>query len=52
MASILNLNTNISFKRGSTAANNAYTGPVGTISIDIENKEIRYHDGVTPGEIS
>jgi hypothetical protein len=37
------------FKRGSTAANNAYTGPAGSISLDTEKNEIRIHDGVTVG---
>lgn len=37
------------FKRGSTSANQAYVGPAGTLSIDTELKQIRIHDGATPG---
>lgn len=39
----------IQFVRGTAAANLAYTGPVGTFSIDTEKKQIRIHDGVTAG---
>lgn len=39
----------IQFVRGTTAANLAYTGPVGTFSIDTELKQVRIHDGVTAG---
>lgn len=39
----------IQFVRGTTAANQAYTGPIGTFSIDTELKQVRLHDGVTAG---
>lgn len=39
----------IQFVRGTTAANQAYTGPAGTFSIDTQLKQIRIHDGVTAG---
>ncbi len=39
----------IQFVRGTTAANQAYTGPAGTFSIDTQLKQVRIHDGVTAG---
>lgn len=39
----------IQFLRGNTAANDGYTGPIGSFSIDTEANRIRLHDGVTPG---
>lgn len=41
----------IRFKNGSTAANDNYVGSPGSLSIDSELKNIRIHDGVTPGGI-
>lgn len=35
--------------RGSTAQNNNYLGPVGQITGDTDENDIRVHDGVTPG---
>lgn len=35
--------------RGTTKANDMYTGPYGSISVDVEKKQLRIHDGVTPG---
>lgn len=35
--------------RGTTAANDIYTGPEGEFTIDFEKWQIRLHDGVTPG---
>src|SRR6056297_2582726 len=39
----------IQFLRGTTAENDTYVGPVGSITIDTESNAIRVHDGVTPG---
>ena len=51
MATILVLNSNISFKRGTTVKNDNYTGPAGTISIDTDKNEIRIHNGTTAGGV-
>jgi hypothetical protein len=40
------------FLRGTTAQNDAYTGPVGSLTLDLERNTIRVHDGVTPGGAS
>jgi len=37
------------FLRGSTAENNGLTLPSGELSIDVEKKAVRLHDGVTQG---
>ena len=34
---------------GTTAENNSFTGAVGEVVVDTTNKELRVHDGVTPG---
>jgi len=39
----------IQFIRGNTLANDGYTGPVGSLSVDTQAGNIRLHDGVTPG---
>jgi hypothetical protein len=39
----------IQFLRGNTAANDGYTGPVGSLTIDTELGNIRIHDGTNPG---
>lgn len=39
----------IQFIRGTTAANDGYTGPEGSFSIDTEANNIRLHDGTNPG---
>tara|TARA_B100000929_G_C15511743_1_gene421169 strand:+ start:46546 stop:48618 length:2073 start_codon:yes stop_codon:yes gene_type:complete len=39
----------LQFLRGSTAENDAYTGPEGSLSIDLDLKQVRLHDGVTLG---
>lgn len=39
----------IQFLRGDTAANDGYTGPVGSLTVDTEVGTIRIHDGVTAG---
>ena len=40
---------NYQFLRGTSAQNDAYVGPEGSISIDLEQKNIRVHDGATVG---
>lgn len=42
----------IKFLRGNTAQNDAYTGPLGTITIDTQAKRIRLHDGATAGGLA
>lgn len=42
----------IQFLRGNTAANDAYTGPIGSYTIDTEKNQIRLHDGTTPGGVA
>lgn len=37
--------------RGNTAFNNSYVGNPGEITIDLQTKEIRVHDGSTPGGV-
>lgn len=37
------------FLRGDTEANDAYTGPAGSITVDFEGETIRIHDGSTAG---
>lgn len=39
----------LKLRGGSTAANNAFTGSDGELSVDAEEKRLRVHDGVTPG---
>lgn len=41
----------ILFLRGTTAQNDAYTGPLGTITLDTEKKKFRIHDGSTQGGV-
>ena len=41
----------IRFLRGTTAQNDSYTGPSGSLSIDLENDNIRLHDGSTAGGV-
>jgi hypothetical protein len=39
----------VRFKRGTTAQNLAYIGPAGSLTLDTELKQLRLHDGLTPG---
>jgi hypothetical protein len=39
----------ILLKRGTTAQNSTYTGPVGEVVVDTTLKTLRVQDGVTPG---
>lgn len=39
----------ILLKRGTTAANDAFIGKAGSLSIDTELQQLRIHDGITPG---
>lgn len=41
--------TEVKFRRGSTAANNSFTGAQGELSVDTDKDTIRVHDGVTAG---
>ena len=41
--------TQLQFRRGTSAQNNAYTGLVGEISLDTDTNNIRIHDGSTAG---
>lgn len=40
---------NIKILRGTTAQNDAYTGPAGTVTIDTTLNTLRIHDGTTQG---
>jgi cytoskeletal protein CcmA (bactofilin family) len=44
--------TQVQFRRGSTAQNDAFTGAIGELSIDTDLDLIRVHDGSTPGGFS
>ena len=39
----------IQFRRGTTAQNDAFTGKVGSLTVDLEKKALRLHDGETAG---
>lgn len=39
----------IQFLRGTTAQNDAFTGRQGSLSVDLDKKALRLHDGVTAG---
>ena len=41
--------TQIQYRRGTGAQNDAFTGALGEITVDTTNKTIRVHDGVTAG---
>jgi hypothetical protein len=43
--------TQVQFRRGSTAQNDAFTGAVGEITVDTSIYTLRIHDGVTPGGV-
>lgn len=42
---------NLRLKRGTTSQNNAYLGPSGELTVDLDLKELRLHDGSTTGGI-
>jgi hypothetical protein len=42
----------LQFRRGTSSQNNAFTGALGELSVDTDNKTIRVHDGVTAGGVS
>ena len=44
--------TQVQFRRGSTAQNDAFTGAIGELSVDTDLDLIRVHDGSTPGGFS
>lgn len=41
----------IQFKRGTSTANDGFTGPNGSVSVDFTSEAIRVHDGVTAGGV-
>lgn len=41
--------TQVQFRRGNTAANDAFTGAIGEITVDTTTDSIRIHDGSTAG---
>jgi len=41
--------TQVQFRRGTTAQNNAFTGAAGELSINSDNNSLRIHDGSTVG---
>ncbi len=43
------MSTQVQFRRGTAAENDAFTGAVGEITIDTTNKALRVHDGVAAG---
>jgi hypothetical protein len=43
------MSTQVQWKRGTTAQNNTYTGAIGEITVDTSLKQLRLHDGTTPG---
>jgi hypothetical protein len=42
----------LQFRRGTAAQNNAFTGAVGELAVDTDNKTIRVHDGSTAGGVT
>lgn len=45
-------NFRVQFLRGSAAENDAYVGREGELTIDLDNFNIRLHDGSTPGGVA
>ena len=43
------MSSQVQFRRGTATQNNAFTGAIGELSIDTDNKTIRIHDGSTAG---
>ena len=43
------MSTQVQFRRGTATQNNSFTGALGEITIDTDNKSLRIHDGTTPG---
>lgn len=43
------MTTELRFRRGTAAQNNTFTGASGEVTVDTTNKQLRVHDGVTPG---
>ena len=41
--------TQVQFRRGTAAQNNNFTGAEGELSVNLTNKSLRLHDGVTAG---
>ena len=43
------MSTQVQFRRGTTAENDAFTGAIGEITVDTTKNEMRVHDGSTAG---
>jgi len=43
------MSTQVQFRRGTAAENDAFTGAVGEVTVDTTNKALRVHDGATAG---
>jgi hypothetical protein len=43
------MSTQVQFRRGTATQNDSFTGALGEITVDTDNKNLRVHDGVTPG---
>ena len=43
------MSTQVQFRRGTSTQNNAFTGALGEITVDTDNKTLRLHDGTTAG---
>ena len=43
------MSTQVQFRRGTTAENDAFTGAIGEITVDTTLNELRVHDGSTAG---
>jgi hypothetical protein len=43
------MSTQVQYRRGSAAENNAFTGALAEITVDTTNGTLRVHDGISPG---
>jgi len=46
------MSTQVQYRRGTAAENDAFTGALAEITVDTTNSTLRVHDGVTPGGAS
>lgn len=51
MTTIVSFGGEVAFKRGTNTKVTGYTGAAGTLTIDVENNELRIHDGTTVGGV-
>lgn len=42
----------VTLKHGTTARNNAFTGALGEVTLDVTLKQLRVHDGATMGGVA